>query len=511
MHHVRQRRAVAAGAAPTAPAAFQLGHGDGNRPRARAVGVFLRVGHGCIGPTAGGNLQLVIVAVGLLRVVFVAHEVHARKPRAVRHLERNGALVAFALQLHIADLRFLGVVVERLVERLLCGIVGGKRCRAAQRVLAVGQLVAIAVQAVEHGLVRRVHVVILNVQVVANAVVVRGFGNPIVAEAFHGFAVGVQVIVGQRARVALHSGERNQARGSVRCRRRRHNRLFRVSVAVAVQRVFAQLAGRVLVHKRAAHNVLVAAAGNRIDGRLLVPVAVESQERRGQVNAALFGGQLHVTLNVGTVCSVFRYERFERVASLHVHHQRGAAAQLVVGVVGRNGNGVAHRVAAERHVNAAARPVVVAAGEHVRLDLLGHGRCVKRVGSRLLGQVVQLQREAPRTVGRFAHLALRAVHVGVLVGQVHGRGGCRLRVHQAGTLVARAVVRSGAFVNHGVGNGRRGGHKQLRHQHAFRGIGVPGKLAVGLNVLAHQRGNARHLRRCHRGARFVVVIVVRHR
>ena len=379
MHHVRERQPVVARTAPAVPRAVQIGNGDGHVPRARAVGVFDRVGHRGVVPTAGGHLHLVVLAVGLLRVVVGAHEVHTREPAAVGHIERDGALVALTFQIHIADLGFLSVVVERLVKRLLRGVVGCQRGRAAQRVLAVGQLVAVFVQAVEDRLVRRVDVVVLNVKVRAHAVVVRGLRDPVVAVAAHRFAVGVEVVVAQAARVALHDGERHQARGRVRCRRRRYHSLCRVGVTIAVQRVFAQRLRRVLVHDGAAHDVLVAAARHRVDGALRIPIAVEAQERSGQVDAAFaFGRQLHEAFHVGAVRGVFGYELLKRVGGSHVDHQRSAAV-VVVAVVGLHGDLAVLGVASERHVDATARPVVVAAREQAFRDLLGHGGGIKRI------------------------------------------------------------------------------------------------------------------------------------
>ena len=472
---------------------------------AHAVLAHLRVGFGI-------DAQEVTAA---CRIV----ELNRAEEAFILHIEGHDALVAFARVFDVADFRGGGVVVERY--RFLLGVLrtrnGG---RAREGVRAVRQLLAALIHALEHGL--NVHEG-LGPGDGALALVVVRLTHRVGAVLQHRFARGVLVRPLHVVGVAQHAGERREL-----VRRRAealvgHDHLVAIHHGVIAhheavhrvggERVQAQRVAVGIGFHRAVDVVIAGEVGAALFiGGLFgheravehghgAPVAVEAHERHGQVNAALValdGLEQGEAIHERAVGGVRGSPGFEDVLAGDAHSDAG-------GAVGGHGHGVAGQ-AAVGHADALARPILGGLLHQAVGHLFGKRGGVERVGVFSRAGVVQRDGETPLTVRAIAQVGLRtrgllgAFHRGVDLG---GGGGGHVRY--ASALVARRDV--GIAVGHGLGRA----HKQLRDDIALFGIGERGELGVFVNVLAHLRGNARHLRRRHGRAGHVGVLAVQNR
>ena len=131
---------------------------------------------------------------------------------------------------------------------------------------------------------------------------------------------------------------------------------------------------------------------------------------------------------------------------------------------------------------------------------------VGRVAGGRVGEVVELHGEGPFPVFALAEFGLGAVAIFgsriPLDRQVDGRGSGCLNVGDTGALLAHGIVAGiVSRLVHGLGRA----HQEQRDQVAlFVGANVA-ELGILREVLRHLRGDARHLRRRHRGAGHVAV------
>ena len=223
---------------------------------------------------------------------------------------------------------------------------------------------------------------------------------------------------------------------------------------------------------------------SRVEHRRFGPVAVEAQVGHAHLHFAFGVGQVDVAFHIaavgpvgGKVGDVFLRQGDGR------GHLGGAArghgnALLVEGhSAAESGLVLGHEVQAHLRV--------------VRIDRLGQDAAVQGVGLLFIGEVVDLEAEAPGAGGTVAQLGLgpAAVH-----GQVCLVGHRVIGVHQASALLTGRSFQAGDAADHGNG----GAHEQrLRHIPQLAGAGVR---ELALQVLHHQSGNARHLGRGHGGA-----------
>ena len=334
-----------------------------------------------------GTVGLTVRAHGFLLVVVVTRrgrlgERDTGQRRVIGDVEGHDATVPLAGHRNVRDRGGLGVQRELPRQLLRRGRGRNGGSFDGQRVAAVGQLVAVFVEAVEN---RVVSLLAFNGQDRARGVVEQGLLRALEGVGAHGFPCLVRVRVGQLRSVAQQARAREHLARRFLRGRARHDEVRGVDGAhgggvLAIQRVeCAQGHVRRWVHEGRG-------AGVRGARRSVVPLAVEDiRDSPGAVEAHV--GHREVRLPVGAregdravdECALGGVGvRVRGEGRLRGHRDGYARAGL-----SRDG----HRVSRKSQVDACSRPVLRMLREELALHDLRQGLAAECVGVSVIGDV----------------------------------------------------------------------------------------------------------------------------
>ena len=454
-----------------------------------------------VGLTVRAHSFLLVVVVTRFRRLG---ERDAGQRRVIGDVEGHDAAIPLAGHRNVRDRGGLGVQRElpRQLLRRGRGRDGGSL--DGQRVAAVGQLVAVFVEAVEN---RVVSLLAFNGQDRTRGVAEQGLLRALKGVGAHSFPCLVRVRVGQLRRIAQQARAREHLARRFLRSRARHDEVRGVDGAhggrvLAVQRVKrAQGHVRRRVHKGRG-------AGVRGARRAVVPLAVEDiRGSPGAVEAHVGNREARLPVGAregdGTVdeCALGSVGVCVRgEGRLRGHRDGHARAGL---------GGHSHRVGRKSQIDTRSRPVLRVLREELALHDLGQGLPAERVGVSVIGEVGQLHLEGP-TLASVAQVSLgaRGIH-GSHHGRVHGRGRGRQRVHLARADATRGVVGAVSLleVEQRVG----GSHEEVGDEGSLLGGRELLEGRVLIHTLAHKRRDARDLRGRHRRAGHRTVLAPQNR
>ena len=435
------------------------------------------------------------VAVDVLAAVRVVHR-EARQRRLVADLHVEGGTPV--AQRGTLDDGRLGVNAEVVGQSLLrrrgTVVGGGDR----QRVLAVGQPRVLVVVEVD----RTRLVVFLNpghpplVGVIHRLPVLRG------GEGSDALAGLVRVGRGHRVDGPQRARARSDGRGRARGRGTGDHVAVGVGTTLALaaldEGVVAEEAAVLAVVDGRGSSVAVTLGEHLIEDRRRAPGSVEAQVGHGHVGLAIRASrEAHEAVQEGARGGVRAHPLGELAAGGDVDTNGGLAL-----------GGDGHAVVGEGDADALAVPVGGAAGEEAARDVFRQGLSGEIVGRRRAGHVVQGDVEVP-ALGAVTEFRLGAGRVGSTVhGRVHGRGRCRLNVHEACALLTRGVVGTGAGVR--IGDGDSGAHDEVLDDVGLLARAHRGEERVVLNAFKHDGADAGDLRGRHGRAGHVLVAAAGH-
>ena len=435
------------------------------------------------------------VAVDVLAAVRVVHR-EARQRRLVADLHVEGGTPV--AQRGTLDDGRLGVNAEVVGQSLLrrrgAVVGGGDR----QRVLAVGQPRVLVVVEVD----RTRLVVFLNpghptlVGVIHRLPVLRG------GEGSDALADLVRVGRGHRVDGPQRARARSDSRGRARGRGTGNHVAVGVGTTLALaaldEGVVAEEAAVLAVVDGRGSSVAVTLGEHLIEDRRRAPGSVEAQVGHGHVGLAIRASrEAHEAVQEGARGGVRAHPLGELAAGGDVDTNGGLAL-----------GGDGHAVVGEGDADTLAVPVGGAAGEEAARDVFRQGLSGEIVGRRRAGHVVQGDVEVP-ALGAVPQFRLGAGGVGCAVdGRVHGRGRCRLNVHEACALLTRGVVGTGAGVR--IGDGDSGAHDEVLDDVGLLARAHRGEERVVLNAFKHDGADAGDLRGRHGRAGHVLVAAAGH-